>query len=117
MWLISLIWLAWYFVMGFLWGMLLGDIRNRTLVRAVWFYRGSLYFMLGIFMGLMWYPFLFRICMPFFSLLVLLASVAFLCVAGISWMHIHRSCGYVTLGYCLWLVFILLTQLVVVLNN
>jgi hypothetical protein len=55
--------------------------------------------------------------MPFFSLLVLIASFACLCVSGVCWMHINRPCGYLVWGYCVWLLFILLTQLVMVLNN
>ena len=116
-WLISLLWLAWYFTMGFLWGLLLGDGHNRTLVRAVWFYRGSLYFLLGLFFGLMWYPLLFRICMPFFSLLILVLAGGCFCVAGICWLRITRPGGFVTFGYCGWLLFIALTQLVMLLNH
>ena len=115
-WLASLIWLAWYFALGFLWGFLLSDPRNRALARAVWFYRGSLYFVLGIFFGFMWYPLLFRIGLPFLSWLILLLSLVCMCMVGICWLRIKKG-AWMVFGYCAWLLFMLLTQLVMLLNN
>ena len=116
-WLASLLWMLWYFVVGFVWGMLLCEVRCRAMPWAVWFYRGSLYFLVGLFFGFMWYPCLFRACMPFFSLFALALSLLFMCIATACWLRIHAMGGVILGGYCAWLLFVTLSQFVTLLNN
>ena len=116
LWILSLLWLGFFFLAGCAWGYLLGGCGKRGGAiheAAVW--RGSLCLVLSLVFSFLWYALLVGTLSLFLSWLCLAAAVAFAFLCAFSWFRVGRGVGWVTVGFALWLFFLFLMHFTVVL--
>ncbi len=101
----SLVWSAWYFVLGAVFGVIMFDGRGAGVIslRSVEKYRGGMYFVAMILLGFLWYP-LFFVSAHFSlaALLCVLVTVLAL-LTTISYLKISRIAGGVLLLHTIFL--------------
>ena len=115
-WLLGLLWLAGFFLFGCAGGLVLCD-RGGGPARSVWRFRGGMYFLLSLFLGLLWYPLLFRAQALWLSWLMLGLCIVMAVLCLFSWVRVRRICLLFGGLYILWLVFLFFLQLAVNLHG
>lgn len=115
LWLLGLLWLAGFFLLGCAIGQALVCPAPGT--RSAWRLRGLLYGLLSGGCALLWYPLLFASSLLWLSWICLLGGAlsAWLCM--LSLMRVQRRLGWRLLPFVLWLVFLCLLQLLLLLGR
>lgn len=114
-WLLGLLWLAGFFLLGALCGAMLGRMGGGP-VQTAWRFRGGMYFLLAVMLGLVWYPLLFCAQAMWLSWLVLLLSIAMVVLCTLCWMRVWWLVSVAGIGYLIWQVALLFMQLTVILR-
>jgi tryptophan-rich sensory protein len=83
-WLMGLMWMLWYALLGAALFCVLSDVRNDACTEAIK-YRGGMSFLCMLFLGFLWYPVFFSTGRIFLSVLIC-ASVLVLCVVT-AWCY------------------------------
>lgn len=114
LWLLSLLWLASFALLGGMAGLLLAS-PHTTPQREVCLWRGGTFMVLAMVFSLGWYTLLFgKLCLlP--SCLCLLLSAAAAGICAVSWMQIKKSATAVALAFSLWQISLFFLQCTVLL--
>lgn len=112
-WLMSLLWLGFFFLIGAAWGYVLG-LKGHRPRRDTWRFRGSMYFLLSVVCALLWYRLLFGAWAVFLSWLFLLADLAVTLVTALCWWRVSRAVGVILLVFALFLLFLFGCQLAII---
>ena len=116
LWILSVLWLGWFFLAGCAWGYLLGACPKRRGCghdAAVW--RGSLCLVLSLVFAFLWYALLVGSLSLFLSWLCLAVAVIFAFLCAFSWFSVSSGAAWITVGFCLWLTILFLLHLSVLL--
>ena len=105
-WLISLLWTLWYFVLGATLGCMICSYGNRCI--GAW--RGAFFFLLMICVGFLWYPLFFVRLNLMLSLLVIVVTAVLAGVCALQWQGISPVAGAVLWLHVLWLLYMLILQ-------
>lgn len=116
LWFLSLLWLSWFFLVGFATGYLLATEVGGA-PREVLLWRGMTCLVLTLVLALVWYTLLFGKFSLFFSWLCLPLALAAALLCAISWWSLCRGAAVVLIGYALWLLCLFLLQMAVMLHN
>lgn len=114
LWLLGVLWLCAYALLGgatgYLLGRPVGGGRNEALL-----WRGAAFLVLTVALSLVWYTLLFgKLCVfPAWLCLPLSATAALICT--LSWWRLCRGAALITAGFALWQVAVFLMQLCVML--
>ena len=115
-WLLSILWLGFFFLTGCAWGYLLGACPRRggcTHDAAVW--RGSLCIVLSAVFAFLWYALLVGSLSLFLSWLCLAVAVVFALLCAFSWFSASAGAAWITVGFSLWLLILFLLHFTVIL--
>lgn len=107
-WLLSLLWLLWYFVLG----ATLGGVLYTYGKNCIDAWRGACFFLLMIGVGFLWYPLFFVRQSFLLSLIVLLAVIELAVVAALQWQSLSVLAGAVLWLHVLWLFYMTILQLI-----
>ena len=104
-WGMTLIWSAWYFVLGALFGAIMfsGEPAGVICVRTVEKYRGGMYFITMILLGFLWYPLFFVTARLALAALLSLAVTVLALLCALSYWRISRVAGAIMLAHALYL--------------
>ncbi len=116
LWLMGTLWLVGMFAVGWAFGCLLG-MRAGGPVRDALKYRGSTCMVLAVVFALLWYELLFCSLRLMFSWLCLAVALIASTLAVLSWWRLCRPVACVTVGFCVWLVWLFLLQLGIMLRT
>ena len=115
LWLMSLLWLASFALLGMAIGYLLtcpdGNPRREAL-----FWRGNTFLVLAVVFSLLWYTLLFGKFYPVPSWCCLLLSVAAALVCAFSWIQVKTAAAVSVLIFALWQGYLILLQLTVLMT-
>ena len=115
LWLMSLLWLSSFAVLGMSLGYLLtcpdGDPRREAL-----FWRGNTFLVLAVVFSLLWYALLFGKFYPVPSWLCLILSAAAALVCALSWLRVKTAAFAAAVLFALWQGYLILLQLAVLLT-
>ena len=111
-WLLSLLWLIWYFLLG----AALGYVLYTFGASCIGAWRGAFFFLLMIFVGFLWYPLFFVKQNIFLSLLVIFAVLLLCCVCTLHWQSLSLAVGAVFWLHALWLLYMLILQIICLLG-
>ena len=115
LWLMSLLWVASFVLVGGAAGILLSSPEGSA-VRQAHLWRGSTFLSLAVVFALAWYTLLFGKHWLLLSALLLLLAAAASLICAISW---RAACGrgwIAPLAYALWQILLFLLQLAVLLQ-
>jgi len=107
-WLIGLLWLLWYFLLG----ATLGGVLYTYGKHCIDAWRGACCFLLMIGVGFLWYPLFFVRQSFLLSLIVLLAVIALAAVCALQWQKLSPMAGIVMWLHVLWLFYMTVLQLI-----
>ena len=111
-WLMSLLWMLWYFLLGAVLGAIL-YAYGRNCIGA---WRGAFFFLLMIFVGFLWYPLFFVKQQLVLSLLVIVVAAGLCAVCALHWQCLSLGAGVVLWLHLLWMLYMLILQTVCLLN-
>lgn len=112
-WLMSLLWLLWYFALGAVCGAVLAKYGACSV--AAW--RGTVFFILMLGSGFLWYPLFFCRQAVGLCLLLTLALLLLCILCALNWQQLSLAAGAVVYLHSLWLVYMLILQLVCVFHT
>ncbi|MBQ2806552.1 MAG: tryptophan-rich sensory protein [Clostridia bacterium] len=107
-WLMGLLWLLWYFVLG----ATLGGVLYTYGKNCIGAWRGACFFLLMIGVGYLWYPLFFVRQNLALSLAVILAVIVLAAVCALQWQTLSVLAGAVLWLHVLWLIYMLILQLI-----
>ena len=107
-WLMSLLWTLWYFVLGAALGALLRCFGQSCI--GAW--RGAFFFLLMLFAGFLWYPLFFIRQNLLCSLLSLLVTLACALMCALQWQRVAAAAGILMYLHVAWLTYLLILQLI-----
>ena len=107
-WLMSLLWMLWYFILGAVLGAILCTYGHNCI--GAW--RGACFFLLMIGVGFLWYPLFFVKQNLVLSLLVIVLTAILCTVCALHWQCLSLGAGAVLWLHLLWLLYMLILQLV-----
>lgn len=110
LWLMSLFWLVFCFILGCAGGGVMSMCLRSTL-RDVWRYRGGMYFILSIVLMFMWYLLIFGMMSLLFSFVLLISAIALTVLTAIFWIKVNVISGVAMFIHSVWLIFIAMVQL------
>ena len=115
LWLMSLLWLFSFLLMGAAAGHLLASPMGSA-KREAYLWRGSTFMVLAVVFSLVWYTLLFGklFLLPSWICLLLSAAAAFAC--ALSWRQVARGAAAAALGFALWQITLFLLQFAVLLH-
>lgn len=118
-WLFNFFCIFWFFICGVAVGSIFGRmICRRTNGRQeVCLYRGCLFFVSMFFLSLMWYPLFFGGEALALSLLIIFSCVICSALCALSWREVSLFSFVIMISNSLWLFYILLVNLLVILQN
>ncbi len=116
LWLMSLLWLSAFILMGAAAGHLLACPMGSA-KREACLWRGSTFMVLAVVFSLVWYTLLFGKLFLLPSWLCLLLSAAAALVCGVSWRQVAWGAASVALGFALWQITLFLLQFAVLLHT
>lgn len=99
-WLMSLLWLAWHFIIGAVMGAVMS---SRDLNCEVSKYRGGMFWILVVVMGFIWYPMFFCAQLIFLALLDVLLVLCLTVICALDFIRVYRICGVLMFAYAIWL--------------
>lgn len=114
-WLVGLLGLCATFLLGAAAGIVFSDTCGGN-ARAVWRFRGGMYFILAVVMVAGWYLLLFRALSLWLSLLLLLLGLATGIVCTICWARVKLLSCFMSGVFCLWVLWVFILQLAAVLQ-
>ncbi len=118
-WLFNFFCIFWFFICG----IALGSIFGRLLCGRiggrgeVCLYRGCLFFVSMFFLSLIWYPLFFGGESLALSLLVIFLCVICSALCALSWREVSLFSCIMMIANSLWLFYILLVNLLVIMQN
>lgn len=118
-WLFNFFCIFWFFICGIAVGsifgrMLCGRINGRE---EVYLYRGCLFFVSMFFLSLIWYPMFFGGETLALSLLIIFLCVICSVLSALSWRGASLFSCVLMIANSLWLFYILLVNMLVILQN
>lgn len=116
LWVMGLLWLASFALLGLSLGYLLTCPLENPKKEAL-FWRGSTFLVLAAVFSLLWYALLFGKFYPLPSWFCLLLSSAAALACTASWIQIRKAPAVAILLFSLWQVYLLLLQLAVLLHT
>ena len=116
LWLMGLIWLAGYGLLGAAVGLVLGGSSGNP-CRDAPAWRGLTFLTVEVTFSFAWYSLSFGsfLLLPAWICLVLGVAAGTACTA--SWFRVHRMSAIICIGVTLWFVYLVLCHLVVILHN
>lgn len=105
-WLMSLLWLLWYFALGAVCGAVLAGHGACSV--AAW--RGTVFFVLMLGLGLVWYPLFFGRQAVGLCLLITVLLLILCVLCALNWQQLSLVAGAVIYLHGLWLVYMLILQ-------
>ena len=115
LWFMGTRWLLGMFAIGWAFGCLLG-MRSGGPVQDAMKYRGSTCMVTSVVFALLWYELLFCTLSLLISWLCLAAATVVAVLAALSWWGLCRPVACVTVGFCVWLVWLFLLHLWIMLR-
>ncbi len=118
-WLFNFFCIFWFFVCGIAVGSIFGQkLCGRISGREeLCLYRGCLFFVSLFFLSLMWYPLFFGGNALALSLLIIFLCVICSALCAMSWREISLLSCVLMIANSLWLFYILLVNLLVIMQN
>ncbi len=116
LWLLSILWLGWFFLLGATTAILLCASR-RDCRREALLWRGSTFLVLTVVISLIWYTLLFGKFSLLISWLCLPVAIAAALLCALSWWRTAGWAGVLLVGFALWLLCLFLLQFAVMLHN
>ncbi len=114
MWLLGLLWLAAFILLGGAAGTAVACAAGHADEASAW--RGCTAVTLAAMLAEAWYALLFLKYSLLFSWLCLPIAVVLLAVAALSWRSVHPGAALLSLGGALWFVFLLVLESMVILR-
>lgn len=115
-WLMGLLWLAGYALLGAAAGYVLACLFGGP-VREASLWRGMTFWVIEFTFSFAWYCFFFGSCLLLPAGICLTVGVAAGAVCAVSWFHTYRLPSLLCGGVTLWLLYLSLCHLVVILHN
>lgn len=103
-WLFMLVWLAWYLLLGFCFGFILG---SEPVGKSVHKYKGCFWFIVMMIFNVLWYPLFFKAGMIFLALIDLAFILVFCVLTFLEYRRIHKTVGLILFLHMIWLIFCL----------
>ena len=114
-WIMGLIWLGFYVLVGASTGYLL-SFPSGNIQRDVYLWRGCTFMVLAVGFSLVWYIFLFGKFWLIPSWICLCVSAVCAVTCMLSWWEIGKGAATVILGFSLWQICLFLLQFAVILH-
>ncbi len=107
-WLMVILWVAWYIVLGGVFGsVLFGHVCRDEVAK----YKGGMLFMLMMALGYLWYPIFFGAAALLFALFVAEAVLALAFLSAIYFFRVRKGAGWIMLGFSLWMIYMVLLNI------
>ena len=113
-WLMSLVWLLWYAVLGATLGFVL-TLCSCDLAAQKEKYRGSMLLLLMLFLGFLWYPLFFVAVRWILSALLLVLIIAACLSTAFFYGRCSRAAGWIMLIHAAFLCYMLILNIVILL--
>ena len=115
-WILGLLWLTGYGILGGAAGYALACVVGRA-SREVWIWRGLTFLVVEITFSFAWYSLSFGSFHLLSAWICLVLGVAAGCICTVSWLPVRRVPALLCGGVTLWLAYLALCHLVVILHN
>ncbi len=111
-WLMTVLWMLWYFVLGALFAMVTFGGRKDFRTQADK-YRGGMLFLSMLFLGFLWYPLFFSAGRTFLAALLLLAVLVLCILTALCYIRVFRVAGIVLLLHAAFLFWLLILNIII----
>lgn len=115
MWLLRLLWMSGYFLMGSVWFGVLG-MKACGAEGEILRYKGSMFLVLAVFFSFVWYLLLFGMQAAFLSWLSLGIAILMALIAAVCYCRVTALAGLGIALTLIWWVYLFLGQVVVMLH-
>lgn len=106
-WLMSLLWLLWYFLLGAVCGGVLSAHGGCCI--GAW--RGAFFFVLMLGLGLVWYPLFFVRHATGLCVLITVVLIGLCVLCALNWQGMSLAAAAVLYLHALWLIYMLILQI------
>lgn len=104
-WIMILIWMIWYILLGVCCGSVLG-CRMRS--KEVYKYKGSMFFVIMMVFNIIWYPMFFSANAIFLAFWDIVIMLFFCLLTAFSYMKVYLFAGACMFIHCVWLLYCLI---------
>ncbi len=115
-WLMTLLWMLWYFILGATLAYVLSSSRCDRASRAE-VYRGGMLFLSMLFLGFVWYPLFFVAARFFLAWLIVFAVLALCVLSAWGYWRVSRLVSVILLSHAVFLFYLWIVNFIVIVHS